>query len=135
MATGSNGIDQSLDYQLKIRIPAAEAKKRADAYLGQLLKRDISALTSETVVMDVLIGGTYKDPRITVSAAEVFKAAVDPLAEAATEAARKAAADKEAELSRQAQAELEKQKAELEKKKKEAEEKLKAKLKGLFPKK
>ncbi len=131
LAAGSYGIDQSLDYTLKVNIPAAELKQQTHALLRQFVKQDVNTLTDETVVVDVVIGGTYKNPQLKISGAEVFKGVTDPLKNAAVAEADK----RKAELEKQAQEELERKKKELEEKKKAAEEALKNKLKDLFKKK
>lgn len=128
LASGSNGLDKSLDYLLKIQIPAAEVKKEANAYLAGLIKQDVNLLTNETVVVDVNILGSIKDPKIQTSVSDIVKGTTDQLKQAALKEADK----QKSEAEKQAQAELEKQKQELEKKKKEAEEQLKNKLKNLF---
>jgi hypothetical protein len=128
-ATGSNGIDKSIDYKLTIHVPAAELKSKANSFLSQLVGQDLAALTNETVVIDVAIGGTLTSPRVQVSPAQIIKGAVtDPLKDAVTSELeeQKLAAEKKA------QEEIERQKQELEKKKKEAEEKIKNKLKNLL---
>ncbi len=130
LASGSNGLDKSLDYQLKIQIPAAELKKEANTYIAGLIKQDVNLLTDETVVVDVNILGTIKDPKIQTSASDIVKGTTDQLKQAALKEADK----QKSEAEKQAQAELEKQKLELEKKKKEAEQNLKNKLKDLFKK-
>ncbi len=129
-ASGSNGIDQSLDYKLKVDIPAAEFKQKTNTLVTQFIKQDINLLTNETVTVDVMVGGTIKNPQINISGAEVIKGITDPAKAAALAEAEK----KKAELNRIANEKLEKQKAELEKKKKEAEQKLKDKLKNIFKK-
>jgi hypothetical protein len=130
LASGSNGLDKSLDYLLKIQIPATELKKQANTYVAGLIKQDVNLLTDETVVVDVNILGTIKDPKIQTSASDIIKGTSDQLKQAALKEAEK----QKSEAEKQAQAELEKQKQELEKKKKEAEQKLKNKLKDLFNK-
>lgn len=131
VASGSNGFDKSLDYKLKVHVPAAELKNQGNALISQLVKKDVNLLTNETVVVDVAVGGSFQDPSVKGSSASVLESASDPLKQAAQDEADK----RKAELEKQAQAELEKQKADLEKKKKEAEDALKDKLKGLFKKK
>ena len=122
-ATGSNGIDQSVDYAMKVHVPAAELRDQANAAISQFIKTDANMLSSGTVVVDVKVGGTFKNPVLNVSGANVLEGATDPL---------KAAADAEA-AKQKAEAER-KMKEELEKKKKEAEQKLKDKLKGIWKK-
>lgn len=130
-ATGSNGVDKSIDYKLTINVPASELKTTTNSLISQLVGQDVTALTNETVVIDVGIGGTLTSPTVKTSLAQIIKGAVtDPLKDAAS-----AEVDKQKlEAEKKAQEELDRQKQELEKKKKEAEEKIKDKLKNLFKK-
>ncbi|MBU1700595.1 MAG: AsmA-like C-terminal region-containing protein [Candidatus Eisenbacteria bacterium] len=129
--SGSNGLDKSIDYKLTIHVPASELKSKTNSFISQLVGQDIAALTNETIVIDVAIGGTLTSPSVKTSLAQIIKGAVtDPLKDAVT-----AEVDKQKlEAEKKAQEEIAKQKLELEKKKKEAEEKIKNKLKDLFKK-
>jgi len=129
-AGGSTGLDKSLDYALKVLIPAKEMNQQANSYMSQLLKKDLTVLTNETVAVDLSLKGTVKDPKVQVMGSDVIKGVTDPLQAAAMQEMEK----QKAEMERQAQEALDKQKQELEKQKKEAEKKLKDKLKDLFKK-
>lgn len=130
-ATGSNGIDKSLDYTMKVQVPAAKLNQSANAAISKLLKQDLNPLTDEAVIIDVKITGLYDKPQIATSFSDVVKKATDPLKVAAQQEAEK----QKALLEKQAEEALAKQKAELEKQKKESEDKLKDKLKDLLKKK
>lgn len=130
-ASGSNGLDKSIDYLLKIQVPAAELKSKTNSIISGLVGSKIDALTNETVIVDVNIGGTLTNPIVKTSLGEIVKGTGDQLKGAASAEADKQKAEAEKKL----QDEMDAQKKELEKKKKEAEEKLKDKLKGLLDKK
>jgi len=121
--SGSDGMDKSLDYLLKIRMPASD--------ISGLVNQDICLLTGENVTVDVLVKGTMSDPDVDVSLDELTSGVTDRL----KDAAKKEADKRKAELEKKAKEQLEKKKkAEEDKLKKEEEKKLKDKLKGLFGK-
>jgi len=128
-ASGSNGIDKSIDYKLTIRVPASELSTKTNSFISQLMGRDVATLTHETILIDVAIGGTLASPSVKTSLAQIIKGAVaDPLKDAVeTEVDKKKLA-----AEKKAQEEVARQKQDLEKKRKEAEEKIKNKLKDLI---
>lgn len=126
-ASGSNGIDKSLDYILKIQVPAAELKSTANSVISGLVKQDVNLLTDETVIVDVGVGGTFNDPSVKATSSEIVKGTADQLKKAAEAEAEK----QKQELQRQAEEKAQQQKQELENK---AKDKVKDKLKGLFGK-
>jgi uncharacterized protein involved in outer membrane biogenesis len=129
-ASGSNGLDKSIDYLLKIQVPASELKSKTNSIISGLVGSKVDALTNETVIVDVNVGGTLTNPTVKTSLGGIVKGAGDQVKGAATAEADKQKAEAEKKL----QDEMDAQKKELEKKKKEAEEKLKDKLEGLFKK-
>jgi len=128
--SGSNGMDKSLDYLLRVKMPASD--------VSRLVNQDVSLLTGEDVPVDVLVKGTISDPDVSVSLDEFARGVTDRLKDTAKKEAdkRKVELEKKAkeELEKKKKAEEDKLKKELEKKKKEEEKKLKDKLKGLFGK-
>ena len=128
VASGSNGFDKSLDYNVQVQIPAKELNNQINRQISSLLKRNVSTLNNETVNVDVKIAGTTEKPSLKTAGASVLQSTTDPLKAAAQNEIDKKKSAAEA----QAQAALEKQKQELEKQKKEAEAKLKDKLKSIF---
>jgi hypothetical protein len=126
-ASGSNGLDKSLEYALKIQIPAAELKSSANSVISGLIKQDVNLLTDETVVVNVGVGGTFNDPSVKASSSEIVKSTSDQLKKAAEAEAEK----QKQELQKQAEEKINQQKQDLEK---AAKDKAKNKLKGLFGK-
>ncbi len=126
-ASGSNGIDKSLDYILKIQVPAAELKSSANSVISGLVKQDVNLLTDETVIVNVGVGGTFNDPSVKATSSEIVKGTTDQLKKAAEAEAEK----QKQELQRQAEEKAQQQKQELENK---VKDKAKDKLKGLFGK-
>jgi hypothetical protein len=133
IASGGNGLDKTLDYQLKVQIPAAELKSSANSAISSLLNRDINLLTNETVVVNAFIKGPITSPNVTTSLAEVAKGAGQQLKQQAEQEVQQ----RKQQLENEAQQRINEQKAAVEDSlKKEAEkrggEEIKNKLKGLF---
>lgn len=142
---GSNGIDGSLDYTVKMDIPAGEIGSTVNNALAQLTGKE-SAGSDITLTFGV--GGTYNDPKIGLAGSELGANIKDQAKEAATEAAKEAISDKigtnvdsakiEAENKLREEAEKrqkeaeEKARKEIEEQKQEVEEKAKNKLKDFF---
>jgi F0F1-type ATP synthase membrane subunit b/b' len=138
---GSSGLDQSLKYLGKINFPRSAAGKGNNA-IDQLLteanqKAGTNVQLSNTIPVQLGIGGTFTKPTITTNLADLIKNEAGSLQnQLAAEANRKKAeleAKARAEIERvrkeqeaRAKAELDKAKAEADRLKKEAETKAKA---------
>ena len=72
---GSNGIDRSLDYKLAVNMPASMLKNESPSFLNQLFNKQADLNQAETVKVDVNVGGTIANPKITTSLADVVKSA------------------------------------------------------------
>jgi hypothetical protein len=125
VASGSNGIDKSLSYLLKVNIPASELKANVNPAINSLLKQDVNLLTDETVVVDVGVNGTINDPKISTSSSQIVKSTTDQIKKAAESEVQK----QKQELQQQVQNKLDQQKQDAEK---AAKDQIKDKLKGLF---
>jgi hypothetical protein len=141
---GSNGLDQTLDYQLGINIPRAlmgKANETANSLLASLnSKAGTNVALNEMVKVNALIGGSITKPTIKLSLAGDAKAEAQTIA-------NQIIADKKAELQSKAKEEVTKltdqARTEVQQKtdtlKKEAEKKLtdevKNKLNNFFKKK
>lgn len=139
VVSGSNGIDQSVDYSVKLRVPAEEMNAQTNAVVSNLLNRKVDLLQNDYVDLVGNIGGSVTDPQVKFSAADVIKGATAQV----TSLLSQKAEEKKAAAADTVSAALAKQKLELEKRKqaaadsakKEAErlkEEAKKKLKGLF---
>lgn len=73
---GSNGIDRTLDYQLAVNLPASRLKNESASFLNQLFKSQTTLDQVETVKIDVNVGGTITDPKVSTSLKDVVKTAV-----------------------------------------------------------
>lgn len=76
--SGSNGLDQTLDYTMDMKIPTSGIK--ANAILDQ-----IGATSSGKLDLKVLIGGTVQDPKITTDLGNLAGNVIDNLKDQAKE--------------------------------------------------
>jgi hypothetical protein len=136
---GSNGIDQSLDYSVKLRVPAKELNAQANAVVSQLFNKKLALLQNDYVDLVGSIRGTFSDPQVKFSGRELVKGATAQVTDVLTQQLQ----NKKTVLADTVDTELEKRKQELEKMKqaaadsakKEAErlkEEAKKRLKKLF---
>ena len=151
---GSNGVDGSIDYRMKMDVPAGAVGDAANNALASLtgIKSDVG----KNIKLKLKVDGTYEDPKVGLAGTEAGddnsasnsaaaavkdqakqklaeeKAKREAEAKAAVDAQKKAAEAKIKKAKEEAEA---KAKAEAERLKKEAEEKAKDALKGLFKKK
>ncbi|KAA0224523.1 hypothetical protein EDS67_23220 [candidate division KSB1 bacterium] len=139
VVSGSNGIDQSVDYSIKLRVPAEDMNSEANAVVSNLLNRKIDLLQNDYVDLVGNIGGSVTEPQVKFSAADVIKGAaaqVTSLLSQKAEEQKAAAADTVSAALAKQKEELEKMKqAAADSAKKEAErlkEEAKKKLRGLF---
>jgi hypothetical protein len=131
---GSNGLDQTLDYGMKMNVPRALFGGAANAALDNLIRQANTAGASfsagDQIPVEVGMKGTVTDPKISVS---ISKAGTDLMkdlkAQAAAELEARAKAEQE-RLKKEAEdrlnAEKDKAAAEADRLKKEAETKAKA---------
>jgi len=74
---GSNGIDKSIDYTLGIDLPASRFKSEPASFVNQLFGGESNLNEAETVKLNVGVGGTISNPKITTSVKDVVKSAVE----------------------------------------------------------
>ncbi len=131
--SGSNGIDQSLDYVMNIEIPAESLKNQANKSISSLIGKDLNLVTTSSVKVKALIGGTVDSPNISTSASDVAKDVASNVVEqvkAQVVDQAKAKADSiKAAAEKKLQEEAKKKEEEL---KKKLEEEAKKKLKNIF---
>ncbi len=138
VASGSNGIDKTIDYSLKLHVPAGEVSRDGGSPIAKMLKTGVELLPDQTVVVDIGVRGKIDDPGVSTSVADVLKGTA---AQIKQEALRQVEQQKQ-HLEQQAQQQLQESKQtvedslkkELERKAKQEQDKLKDKLKGLFGK-
>lgn len=134
--SGSNSLDKSIAYNLKLQIPAADLKANMNSAISNLVGRDLNLLTNENIIINVDVGGTIDKPQVKTALSQIAKGAAEEIKQ---EALREAERRKQ-ELEAEARQKMEQQKSsledslkkQLESQKKEGEEKLKEKIKGLF---
>jgi len=127
--SGSNGIDQSLDYIMEIDIPAEQVKNQANNAIGNLVGKDLNLIKSGTVKVKALIGGTINSPKVKTTAADVASGVVEQVQDAIVAEAKAQADSLKAAAEQKIKAEAKKKEEDL---KKKLEKEAKKKLKKLF---
>jgi hypothetical protein len=124
---GSNGIDMSMDYLMKLIIPAQELNNQTNNVINNIFKKKLDILQEDHVVLDVSFKGTIDKPEVNVSGKDILKGATVKL----IDIAKQEILEQKVFLPDTVTTEIDQQKSQLEQLKKEAENKLK----GLFKKK
>lgn len=127
--SGSNGIDQSIDYTMEIDVPADKLKNQANSKISGLLGKDLNLVKSNSVKVKALIGGTIDSPKVKTSAADVATDVVEEVKDAVVDEAKAQVDKAKAEAEQKLKEEAKKKEEEL---KKKLEEEAKKKLKKLF---
>ena len=112
---GSNGIDGSIDYVAKMNIPAGAVGSAVNNAIANLTGMD--GAVSSDIKLNLGIGGTYDDPKVSLAGAEA--------GESTSQSAKQAVAAKVEQEKEELKAELDKQKAEVEAKAKAEAERMK----------
>ncbi len=68
--SGSMGLDQSLDYVMKMNVPRAELGSDANNFVNSLTGK-ANVQLPENIKFDILIGGTVSSPKIKVGASDM----------------------------------------------------------------
>jgi hypothetical protein len=128
---GSNGLDQSMDYQLGLNVPramlGAKANETANAFIAKLnSKAGTNVAMSETIKVNAVLGGTILKPTINL------KYGAGDAKAGAKEAVNQVVAEKKQEIKAVAQAKLDTIKSQATEKAKNA---IADKINGLFKKK
>jgi len=128
---GSNGLDQSMDYQLGLNVPramlGAKANETANAFIAKLNnKAGTNVAMSETIKVNAVLGGTILKPTINL------KYGAGDAKSGAKEAVNQVVAEKKEEIKAVAQAKLDTIKSQATEKAKNA---IADKINGLFKKK
>jgi AsmA-like C-terminal region/AsmA family len=131
--SGSSGIDQSLNYVMEIDVPAEKVKNQANKAIGSLLGKDVNLLTSKSVKVKALIGGTIDSPSVKTSAGsiveDVASGVVEQVKTQIVDEAKAKADSLKLAAEKKLKEEAKKKEAEL---KKKLEEEAKKKLKNIF---
>ena len=127
--SGSNGIDQSLDYKMEIDVPASELKNKTNSTITSLVGKDLNVIKSNTIKVNALIGGTIDNPKVKTSASDVAAGVVEQVQTAVVEEAKAQVDSLKIKAENKIKAELKKKEEEA---KKKLEEEAKKKLKKLF---
>jgi len=75
--TGSNGIDKSIDYSLRVDVPTSKLKGSSTSVIGQLFSSSDDLPKIEKIPVDVSIGGTFDDPSVKTTLSDATKKALE----------------------------------------------------------
>lgn len=81
--SGSSGLDQSIDYKMALKIPSKDlgVSNAVNQLTSQASQLGMDLKASETVDVDVLIGGTFTEPKVSTSLKGMAKSAVENVKE------------------------------------------------------
>lgn len=131
--SGSNGMDQSLDYVMEIDVPAGNIKNKTNKAISGLLGKDVNLVNASIIKVKVLIEGTVDNPKVKTSAGDVVKDVVISVVEEVKDQIVNEAKEKADEIKAKAEKKLkEEAKKKEEELKKELEKEAKKKLKKIF---
>ncbi|UCE06052.1 MAG: hypothetical protein JSW07_21095, partial [bacterium] len=116
---GSNGIDMSMDYTMKLKVPARNLTNETNARINNFFNRKVDLLQDDNVVFDIFFKGTVDKPDVKISGSEIVKGVTTRL----KDIAKQEIEQKKVMLADTVKAEIEKQKQVLEEMKKEAQQK------------
>ncbi len=122
MVAGSNGIDMTMDYLMKLKFPAGELTDRSNTVINNLFNKKVDLLQDDHVILDVSLKGTISKPDVNVSGKDILKGATDKLADIAKQEIQK----QKAILADTVKTEIDKQKSQFEELRKEADAKAKS---------
>jgi len=120
-ASGSNGLDKSLDYLFKVTLPASELKQSANSEIAGLLNTDINLLGTAPVTMDMKVTGSPDSPSVKPVGVSVAQNIADPAKEKLRQEQEKAKQKLQDQINK-----------DLQKKKDDLKKSVGNKLKGLF---
>ncbi len=91
--SGSNGLDQSLEYALRLKVPRAELGQAANNAVAGLISRagaaGIDLNTAQEVELGIQLGGTVTNPSIKVDAASAVSSVKENVEQAVREGVSK----------------------------------------------
>jgi hypothetical protein len=122
VASGSNGIDQTIDYSLGVKIPASNLKEKGNKAISSILKKDVQLITANTVEVKANIKGTINDPSVSTSAGDIVEDTKKQVTEQVKEEVSKQIEEKKQEVQQQVEKKVDTVKTKLQK---EATKKLK----------
>ncbi len=105
---GSNGIDQSIDYAVRLQIPrallGAEANRAVASLVTQTGRAGLNLEAAETVALGIQIGGTVTNPSVRPDAGSVTTSVREGVEQAARQEVARTVADVEQRVDSAAEA-------------------------------
>jgi len=91
--SGSNGLDQSLDYDLGLRVPRSQLGDAANQAVSSLISRagaaGVDLQAAPEIELGIQLGGTVTNPAVKVDAASAVSSATEGVEQAVREGATK----------------------------------------------
>jgi len=125
VVTGSSGLDQTLDYLMKVDMPAGKLQSTASNLVNQIGGGQVDVPQADRIVVDLNLTGTHSNPKIKPAFGGIKQG--DGSGKSIEQQAKDQIEDKKDELKQKAKEEVEKRKKELKEKKEKAKEKAKNK--------
>ncbi len=128
VVSGSNGIDQTIDYSLGVKIPASNLKQQGNRAISSILKKDVQLITANSVEVKANIKGSIENPSVSTSAGDIIQETEKQVTEEVKKEVNKQIEEKKQEAERVVQKQVDTAKTKLQKE-------VTKKLKDLFKKK
>ncbi len=127
VVTGSSGLDQTLDYLMKVDMPAGKLQSTASNLVNQIGGGQVDVPQADRIVVDLNITGTHSNPKIKPAFGGTKQG--EGSGKSIEQQAKDQIENKKDELKQKAKKEAEKRKKQLKEKKEKAKEKAKDKKK------
>ncbi|MGE5811259.1 MAG: AsmA-like C-terminal region-containing protein, partial [Ignavibacteria bacterium] len=128
VVSGSNGIDQTIDYSLGVKIPASNLKQQGNKAISSILKKDVQLITANSVVVKANVKGSIENPSVSTSAGDIIQETEKQVTEEVKKEVNKQIEEKKQEAEKEVQKQVDTAKTKLQKE-------VTKKLKDLFKKK
>ncbi|HVO76238.1 MAG TPA: AsmA-like C-terminal region-containing protein [Ignavibacteriaceae bacterium] len=107
--SGSNGIDQTIDYSLGVKIPASNLKQQGNKAISSILKKDVQLITANSVEVKANIKGSINDPSVSTSAGDIVQETKKEVTQQVKQEVNKQIEEKKQEAQKEVQKEVQKQ--------------------------
>jgi len=115
VVSGSNGIDQTIDYSLGVKIPASNLKQEGNKAISSILKKDVQLITANSVEIKANIKGSIENPSVSTSAGDIVKETEKQVTEEVKKEVNKQLEEKKQEAEKEVQKQVDTAKTKLQK--------------------
>jgi len=120
--SGSNGMDQTLDYVMGVDIPASNLKQQGNKAISNLIGRDLTLIKANIIQVKANIKGTIDNPSVSTSAGDIVEETTQQVTKQVEQEVQKQIEQKKEEVKQEVQKQADTLKSKL---KEEGEKKLK----------